>query len=54
MARIWGQHWNMPAKHLLSWAAAHCALSICWAGSFDQVQDTDLLAMLLKLREAEN
>jgi streptomycin 6-kinase len=49
LARVWGQHWQIPPKRLLSWAAAHCALSITWAGNFDQKARTDLLAMFLGL-----
>ncbi len=49
LADMWGQHWQIPPKRLLSWAAAHCALSITWAGNFGQRARTDLLTMFLGL-----
>ncbi len=53
LAHMWGQHWNVPPQRLLSWAAAHCALSITWASNFDQTAQADLLAMFLGLIAAE-
>ncbi len=53
LAHIWGQHWNVPPQRLLSWAAAHSALSITWTGNFDQAAHTDLLGMLLGLIATE-
>ena len=46
MADTWAQHWNTSPKRLLSWAVAHCALSITWGWDGDEQTHLNLLDML--------
>ena len=46
MANTWAQHWNTSPKRLLSWAVAHCALSITWGWDGDEQTHLNLLDML--------
>ncbi len=52
LADTWAQHWNTSHKRLLRWAAAHSALSMTWAGNFDQALHNKILSMLCNLAEA--
>lgn len=53
MADQWAAQWQTTPKRLLGWAVAHCALSITWANAFDDRTETDILAMLLELYQAD-
>lgn len=45
----WAQHWNTTPTRLLSWAAAHSALSMTWARNFEQPLHMEILDMLCEL-----
>lgn len=49
LADIWATHWQTTPKRLLSWAAAHAALSMTWAATFDQPLHMKKLSMLCAL-----
>lgn len=49
LAQTWAQHWDTSQKRILSWAAAHCALSMTWADNFKQPQHMKTLDMLCAL-----
>lgn len=46
MAEHWAQAWNTSPKRLISWAVAHCGLSMTWAQNFEDKAHSDLLDML--------
>ncbi|WP_341366509.1 aminoglycoside phosphotransferase family protein [Yoonia sp. BS5-3] len=46
LAQIWAQHWGTSPNRILSWAAAHSALSMTWAGNFEQPLHMRILDML--------
>jgi len=46
MAEHWAMAWDTSPKRLLSWAVAHCGLSMTWAQNFEDKAHTDLLDML--------
>lgn len=52
LANTWAQHWETTPTRLLSWAAAHSALSMTWARNFDQPLHMKTLSMLCELASA--
>lgn len=54
LAETWAGHWNMRPKRLLSWAAAHCGLSMTWGQNFSQALHMQILDMLRTLAQADD
>lgn len=52
IAQLWGQAFEVPSTHLLSWACAFSALSLIWHLNDGETPDPTMLNLLFDARDA--